>query len=115
MMVGGHRRQPCLPPLGRIVLYLPYGRRAPVPAIVMGTLESLHLDDLATGEVPPLSGSGHMHLAVIGAASQHQTLGVASAEYDVLEDDHFYANGEDAGHYIAAEQTPGTWRWPILR
>lgn len=115
-MPKAHLRRVQPPALGRIVLYQPYGRRTPVPAIVMATIDTLHPDDVDSGEVPAITRRGRVHLAVVGAATPGLAA-VASAEYDVPEDAHARRSTADTfeDYYVEVEQAHGTWRWPNLR
>lgn len=90
-----HARPNVTPTLGRIVIYRGTAYPSPPMAAVAA---AVHEPD--GPEDRPLPGC--LHLVVFDLGGQ----GGTRTEFDVAEDDHA------DGHYVEAEHTPGTWRWP---
>jgi hypothetical protein len=107
------------PTIGRIVIYRSRTGDYDVPAIVNATQDTLNLEGVEKGYVPPLSDARHVHLTVLtpgvpGMRTQARDFKVESPygrsenvagtyqEWDIPEHVAGYGDGPQ----------PGSWRWP---
>jgi hypothetical protein len=102
------------PTLGRIVIYRSRTGNYDVPAIVAATRESLYVQNVEAGYIPPIADEMNVHLIVFSAGLPGNR--VTSTDFQVESP---YGRAENVGGTYQEfdisfdpESGPGTWRWP---
>lgn len=107
-----------VPSLGRIVIYRSRTGAYECPAIITATRDSLVIENVEKGWIPPLSNEMNIHLTVFSAGNPNRGRTVEEAEKDFLVKSEHGHSANMGGTYqewdIPYDPAggPGTWRWP---
>jgi hypothetical protein len=103
------------PTIGRIVIYRSRTGDYDVPAMIVGTVDTLNPKNVEAGYLPGLSSDEHVHLVVFTPGPP----GKRAAAADFKTESEHGRSENVSGTYqewdiprTVVHPGPGTWRWP---